>query len=272
MLPMLADKMDVMAYRELSKQINDELYPDVAAAGNLSNALAKAFAELGSPLQPASEVNFIPLALARTEGGSRFSQMYIAAYERLFLLDFWSRGVVYGNASTSSLNDAAQAIHFWIIEQPNIAQMQNRFTFFTADEQAKAHETGHAVEYQWERLLKQWARRDDEKPDAISPLPLIEAAMQRPELRQLFPFTSLYALHFSRTTGYPFTNDCPYAIPIGNARFRAHMGVRGVTDPDRTGDVIGEGDVDEVIGMLVANLPPNCGPAIEGTADLEERS
>jgi hypothetical protein len=32
-------------------------------------------------------------------------------------------------------------------------------------------------------------------------------------------------------------------------------------------DVIGEGTVEEVVKMLVDNLPPNCGPAVGGTAE-----
>src|SRR6185503_9104919 len=116
-----------------------------------------------------------------------------------------------------------------------------------------------------------WARNSEGKPYANSPLPLIEAAMQQPELRQLFPFTSLYSLHFSRTTGFPFTNDCPYAVPIENSRFRVYK-PRG-EDFTAMGETIGEGDVTEAIAMLVSNLPPDCGPAVEGTAkDLEEHS
>lgn len=260
---------DETTYRELSKEIKADLYPDVVAAGSLSNALAKAFADLGSPLQPASLINFIPFA--QIEGGSRFCQMYIAAHERLFIFDFWSQGVGYGKGATSSLYDAAQAIHFWIIEQPDLARMQDRFSFFTADEQGLAHEAGRAVKYQWERLRTNWAR--DHKPGALSPLPLIEAAMQQPELRQLFPFTSLYSLHFSRTTGFPFTSDCPYAAPVGNGRFRAYHASPRSRNPDATGEMkmIGEGDASEVVSMLVAHLPPDCGPAVEGTAnDLDQ--
>jgi hypothetical protein len=240
---------------ELAKQINADLYPEISAAGSLSNALGQALADIGSPLQCASEMNFIPLA--RVEGGSRFCQMYIAAHERLFIFDFWTKGVGYGNGSCSDLNDAAQAIHFWITEEPNIAAMQDRFTLFTPTEQARSHEAGEAVDYQWEKLSARWAKYGADF--AHSPLPLIEAASKRPELRQLFPFTSMSSLHFSRTTGYPFTNDCPWAIPIGDGRYRAHQAGGS--------DVIGEGDAEEVIAMLVANLPPDCGPAVEGTAE-----
>lgn len=240
---------------ELGKH-NFDLYPEVAAAGSLSNALDQALSKIGSSLHATADVNFI--SFARTAAGSRFCQMYIAAHEHLFLFDFSAEGVTYGKGSSSSLNDAAQAIHFWIVEQPNIAQMQGRFSFFVPDEQGIAHEAGRAVEFKWSTLLKTWAVRADANPEAISPLPLIEAAMKQPELAQLFPFTSLYTLHFSRTTGYPFTNDCPFAVPIGNGRFRA---------VEHTGEVIGEGNAAEVIAMLVTHLPPNCGPAINGTAD-----
>ena len=249
---------------ELGKEINVELYPEVAAAGSLSNALDQALAAVGSPLHPNAEVNFIPMA--RTAEGSRFCQMYIAAHERLFMFDFWARGVTYGKGSSSSLSDAAQAIHFWIIEQPNIAQMQTRFSFFIPEEQGIAHDAGRAVEYQWQELLKRWALYE-----TMTPLPLIEAAMKRPELAQLFPFTSMNSLHFSRTTGYPFTSDCPCAIPLGNNRFRAY---KARLAEERMAKVIGEGTAEEVVAMLVAHLPPNCGPAVEGTADdlTEEQS
>jgi len=175
-----------MMSRELSKEVKPDLYPDVVAAGNLSTALAQALANPGSPLQPVSLINF--LVFAQTERGSRFCQMYISAHERLFIFDFWSKGVGYGKGSTSSLHDAAQAIHFWLIEQP----------------------------------------------DLLAPL--------------------------QPSTGYPFTRDCPYAIPIANGRFRAYYpGSYG--EVAAMGEMIGEGDVNEVILMLVDHLPPNCGPA-----------
>ena len=250
---------------ELGSEIDFDLYPEIAAAGSLSNALDHALSQIGSPLRATVTVSVI--AYARAVKGSRFCQMYIALHEHLFIFDFWLMGVGYGKGSCSSLNEAAQAVHFWIIEQANIAQMQARFSFFTPEDQAIAHAGGRAVEYKWGSLLKMWRTRADAKPDAMSPLPLIEAAMKQPELAQLFPFTSMNTLHFSRTTGYPFTNDCPFAVPIGNGRFRAYKTSVEVGHVDRMGKVIGEGNAEEVVAMLVANLPPNCGPAIDGTAD-----
>jgi hypothetical protein len=250
---------------EKAKQINADLYPELAAAGSLSGALDQALAAVGSPLHTTADINLIPFA--RAAEGSRFCQMYMAAHERLFLIDFCATGVNYGKGSSSSLSDAALAIHFWIIEQPNIAQMQTRFNFFVPDEQGIAHEAGRFVEYKWGRLLKTWRLRVNPKLDTASPLPLIEAAMKQPQLAQLFPFTSMNTLHFSRTTGYPFTHDCPVAVPIGNGRFRAYKPRLEGRDVEREAEVIGEGNAEEVIAMVVAHLPPNCGPAVDGTAD-----
>ena len=99
---MLLERWGEMTSRELSKDVKPDLYPDVVAAGNLSTALAQALANLGSPLQPVSLINF--LVFAQTEQGSRFCQMYIAAHERLFMFDFWAKGVTYGKGSSSSLS------------------------------------------------------------------------------------------------------------------------------------------------------------------------
>lgn len=250
-----------MTHQVLAKQVNSDLYPDVAAAGTLSNALGQMLAEIGSPLQTAGELPF--LSYARVERGSRNCQMYIAAHERLFMFDFWSKGVAYGNGSCSSLESAAQAIHHWITEEPNIADMQSRFSFFSPTEQGLAHEAGRIVDYQWDRLIQTWTSSEERRSDTRSPLPLILAAQNHPELRQLFPFTSLNSLRFSRTTGWPFTNDCPFAVPIGNGHFRAYP----ATDREGVGDPLGEGDADEVIAILIAHLPPNCGPAVDGTED-----
>jgi hypothetical protein len=260
-----------MNYHELSKQINKDLYADIIECGGLSAALAKAMADLPGSLQVSTAENFIPYA--RVEDKSRFSQMYIASQKRLFLFDFWSEGVTYGKGASSILSQAAQAIHFWIYEKPSIAVMQKQFEIFRPTEEGKAHEIDQIVEYQWDRLLNSW--REGDSPDHMSPLPVIQAARKRPELRQLFPFTSLRRVCFSRTTGYPFTNDCPYAVPLGNGRYRAYSAKYTLEkrtcdetdDLEEVYEVIGEGSAEEVVEMLVMNLPPNCGAAINGTAE-----
>jgi len=55
------------------------------------------------------------------------------------------------------------------------------------------------------------------------------------------------------------------ARPIGDGRFRISNGTWGTnSNGDR---VLGEKDAVQAADILVANLPPNCGPAIHGTAE-----
>ena len=265
-----------MSDQEVVKQVSRELYPDVASAGSLAAALRKALEELPSVLEVDAEEPLLLFPYARIARESRFSQIYVAADERLFLVDFWSEGVAYGKAACSSLTQAADAINFWIAEGATIATMEARVNIFEPTPMGRAHEAGRAVEHQWDSLLKRW-KEDDRRTgnSAQSPTALIEAARMRPELRQLFPFTSLAALCFSRTTGYPFSDDCPHAVPIGNGQFRAHSprhrivqrSSRGIDYQEAIYEVIGEGTVEEVVKMLVDSLPPNCGPAVSGTSE-----
>jgi hypothetical protein len=262
-----------MSYQELSQQINQRLYPDVVESGGLSEALAKAMADLPGALRVSTLEN--SSTYARVADESRFSQMYIALEERLFLFYFGSEGVGYGNGKSSILTDAAQAIHFWITEKPSIAVMERRFEIFKPSEAGKAHETGQFVEYQWDSLLYRWRQREGDSPYCWSPLPVIQAARKRPELRQLFPFTSHANLCFSRTTGFPYTDDCPHTMLTGDGRYRAYSAkymlekrtYNGSDWMERVYEVIGEGSAEEVAEMLIMNLPPNCGAAINGTAD-----
>jgi hypothetical protein len=90
------------------------LYPELTAAGGLTNALRNTLADAGSPLavsglNPAD--NFV--AYARVKSGPRFSQVYIAAEERLFLFDFWNRGVMLARGETPDLTEPSK----WLCEK-----------------------------------------------------------------------------------------------------------------------------------------------------------
>lgn len=249
-----------MPLHEVLKEIDVKFYPDIAKAGSISLALSKSLADIGNSLvAEATEVNdFMPYA--RVEDGSRFSQIQLAGAERLFLVDFWSEGVMFGSGSTPELSDIARAIHTWIVDKATIGNMSSLFTFFSPTERGKAHEAGVIVEHQWQSLLAGWHHQEKDFGSADRvPTPIIEAAMKRPELRQLYPFTSLISLCFSRTTGYPFTRDCPRIEPEGAGLYRAYA--------SESFEILGEGTVDEVLNIVIKHLPPNCGPAINGTAD-----
>ena len=282
-----------MSLIEVAKKVDTELYPDIVKAGSLAVAISKSLSDMESNLVAApTEVDeFMPYA--RIEVGPRFSQIHLAAGRRLFLVDFWSEGVAFGSGSSDNLVGIARALHTWIAEKASIEKMSVLFKFFSPSEAGKAHETGTYVEYHWKSLLETWIAGQNpfkirsrkqlshflfslnlqqkirhingyfdyliHSNNKYSPIPLIKAAMKRPELRQLFPYTSLNSLCFSRTTGYPFTHDCPVIEPQGNRRYKVRM--------PRSQEVIGEGTVDEAIEMTIKHLPENCGPAVSGTAD-----
>jgi hypothetical protein len=77
-------------------------------------------------------------------------------------------------------------------------------------------------------------------------------------LRRLFPYTSLNIFCFSRCTGYPFTLDTPFVRPVMENWYEV-MSASGL--------VLGRGDAEAAAELVVANLPPGCGPAVPGTAD-----
>lgn len=278
---------------EVLKEVDATLYPDIVEAGSIHAAISKSLADIGSHLiANESPVNqFMPYV--SVEEGTRFSQTQLGSGRRLFLTDFWSQGVMFGNASSVNLSEIARAIHAWIVEKSSIERMSTRFKFFTPTESGIAVETGTYVEHKWKSLLESW--KVNENPFKIrsrkqlstflfsynlqqklrfvkayffylfhsnrkySPIPVINAATKRPELRQLFPYTSLTRLCFSRTTGYPFTKDCPVVEPRGNGKYLVYL--------PNSQEVIGEGTADEAIEMVIKHLPPNCGPAVNGTAD-----
>ncbi|MFH8254245.1 DUF6193 family natural product biosynthesis protein [Streptomyces roseolus] len=93
---------------------------------------------------------------------------------------------------------------------------------------------------------------------------LVEAAYAEPRLRQLFPWVGMWELHFSRCTER-WTWDVPYVGPT--AAGPGHAGPYYVEGPSRTQKVGRADTAQEAIAMVVERLPPNCGPAFDGTPE-----
>lgn len=89
---------------------------------------------------------------------------------------------------------------------------------------------------------------------------LLEAAYAEPRLRQLFPWTGMGELHFSRCTEWRHTWDIPYIQP-------AAEGAYWVSGPLRTDTVGSAATAQEAIAMVVERLPARCGPAFVGTPE-----
>ena len=264
-------------YEEIGNEDQSSLYSDVTEAGGLGPAIQTQLKAIGSPLCVTKEApelaGLFPFAWERVEQKQRSSQISIAKHKRLFMLDFWDRGVCLAHGSTPLLPKIAEAINAWIAKEVSTGELQQQFPFVGVEPKAESHEQGAAaeVEQKWQALYSHF--KSDESKLALAPL--IERVMEVPVLRRLFPFTSLDSLCFSRCTGYPFSGDCP-SVCSTHFRFaprptpgqRATFGPpRPYTVADSKGIFLGEGDVAEAIELIVQHLPPNCGPASQGTAD-----
>ncbi|MEU3692825.1 DUF6193 family natural product biosynthesis protein [Streptomyces narbonensis] len=107
-----------------------------------------------------------------------------------------------------------------------------------------------AVEAGWQAV------RDDGR---VRP-ELLEAAYAEPRLRQLFPWTGMGELHFSRCTEQRWTWDIPYIQP-------ASEGTYWVSGP-RRGETVGPAaTAQDAIALVVQHLPADCGPAFLGTPE-----
>ncbi len=236
---------------EVAKQI-PELYPDLIEQGGLAHALQAALRKIGSSLSvsgPEKSAGFI--VYARVESGCRFSQIYIDTETRMFSFDLWNRGVCLANGATPDIVEVARSIDKWIASGCSTGELTSAFRFVQVHPSAATYERGEEVEMRWQAYLAS----ADERPEMKA---FISAAAAEPKLRQLFPFTSLVSFCFSRCTGYPFTRDIPHVVPLGRDEFE----VRSYSD-----EPLGRGNAAEAVAIVVAALPPNCGPAVPGTAE-----
>jgi len=240
---------------ELSKsdQLREDIYGDVAAAGSLPARITEVLRTCASPLSAIAggQIPNFPI-YARVEHLDRFSQIYIARNERLFLADFWAAGVQFAEMSSSNLEEVAGPIDCWLRERLPIRMFAERYSLVRPMSGVEAFEDGTAVEQRW----RAYARSvPEEFPDLGE---FVRAAMLTPELRQLFPFMSLRVFCFSRCTGYPYTRDCPSVFSSTAGRYVVLQ---------RNGDRSQPMNAAEAVRLVVNSLPPNCGPARSGTAD-----
>ncbi|MEU7939729.1 DUF6193 family natural product biosynthesis protein [Microbispora bryophytorum] len=89
---------------------------------------------------------------------------------------------------------------------------------------------------------------------------LLNAAYAEPRLRQLFPWTGMGELHFSRCTSPRWTWDIPYIASIANGGYM-------VEGPSRDEKVGPAATPPQAIAMVVERLPYGCSPAFVGTPE-----
>jgi hypothetical protein len=243
----------------LNKEL-DDLYSDVKEKGGLAEAIEFSLNEIGSSLVSEKmdfEIPF-PIVYVRFEKENRFSQIYVAKERRLFIGDLWQDGICLGDVATDSLTDLARFLHNFLEVREKLFDNQSKFDFVSLYEKAKAFEEDKEIEWQW-KSLKEYIPRDF--PCLI---PFLDIASKNEILNQLYPFTSMNTFHFSRCTGFPFTKDCPAVFPILN--IKDELEYYEVRMP-KTKQLVGKGNAEEVLQIVLDNLPKNCGRAVKGTAE-----
>jgi hypothetical protein len=264
-------------FEEVGNAGQSSFYGDVADAGGIGPAIQAQLKAIRSPLcVEKADPDFsalLPFDWEVVQRQQRFSQIKTAKHRRLFMLDFWDRGVCLAHGTTPLLPEVAEAINAWVAREVCTGELQRLFPFVAVESTAELHEQGAAaeVERKWQALCSHF--KSDESKVVL--VPLVEKVMEVPVLRRLFPFTSLDWLCFSRCTGYPFSGDCPSVCstrlrfaPRPTPEQRATLGPpRPYTVADSKGHFLGEGDAAEAVELIVRHLPPSCGPAIQGTAD-----
>ena len=243
------------------EDLTRELYPEIVEAGSFREAFRRQLAAISSPLaEYLVHYDQLPIQHVRLELQPRFSQIYTAAQERLFMPDFWDHGVCVANAKSGDLEGIALAVDRWVTgEVLSIFDLAKQFPFVEPEARARSHENGTEVDDRWSAYLEGGGLRSlhEDLPE------LVRVASQEPKLRQLFPYTSMRSLCFSRCTGYPFTRDTPWFTPVGDRRFQLH----GVSKADDGRPP--EGSAEEVVRRAAESIPDTVGPAWIGTADDE---
>uniref|UniRef100_UPI0031DC9BBE DUF6193 family natural product biosynthesis protein n=1 Tax=Streptomyces hawaiiensis TaxID=67305 RepID=UPI0031DC9BBE len=125
------------------------------------------------------------------------------------------------------------------------------------------HGMTNTVEAAWHKILTAAGEphRPERSPLADPFAELVPVAHAEPLLRQLYPWTGMWELHFSRCTEIRHTWDIPYIGILGDGRYY-------VEGPRRTSLRIAETDsAQAAVAMIIDRLPPHCGPAFVGNAE-----
>lgn len=235
------------------------LYPDLLEMGGLGPAVSQF---LGDGYSETIDVQ-TDWCIAVRDGG-RHAGLTVGAEERGFSLTLGDNDFQHAYGWASELGAAVRVARAFLAGSA-VAGLAHNNAWLTPSPGLAEYLAGPAeyVAWTWARL-RAWLVSEEPSHSAMKAVvPLFEAACARPQLRQLLPFTSHTTLCFSRTTGYPFPMDCPYAYPLRGGDYRV------ATRPARGDDevVIGEGDAERAAALLVAHLPPDCGPARHGSAE-----
>ncbi|MFB7911929.1 DUF6193 family natural product biosynthesis protein [Kitasatospora sp. NPDC056076] len=233
------------------------LYPEVAAAGSVRDALQAAADRAG--LELAVELTSSPgwryvAAKAETEtetgaeaDGRSATVIIPRGEERVFLVDCWLGGIHMATGGALELADVAAVFHAWV-RGSGVRELTARWPFLRTWDLAEAHERGEAeaVAARWRMMQRgPLPHRDAEL------LNLIRAAHAEPRLRALSPGQSMWWFTLSRRAAHPGVGEFPRTRSLGRGRFE-------LTFPDRSVRVV-EG-AEAAVAVILEHLPPDLTP------------
>ncbi|WP_299107162.1 DUF6193 family natural product biosynthesis protein [uncultured Tenacibaculum sp.] len=252
----------------IQKLLNKDLYPELTKAGGLSIGLNNAFEAINSEIRVENErPKERPFSYARIEKNNKFSQVYIASEEKLYLSDFWKDGVCLANGKTDNITNLVKSLHVWLNNDISTKELSLKFNFIHPNKKSESFDDENEIEYTWNKILN----------DGFAELnPFIQLAIKDHLISKLFPYTSLYTLCFSRCTGYPYDSlDLPNVTPKSNSWSLPKEIKQKTNKNPSTGEIIyivtknrnqylGEGNAKETLELVKSNLPKDLALAKKG--------
>jgi len=243
-------------------------YPELTKAGGLDVGLDNTFKTINSELRVDPQDEEWPFDYARVGLDNKFSQIYIAQNEKLYLPDYWRDGVCLANGHVSDIKELAKSIDYWINNDISINELNSIFGFVRPNVDSLHFDNGNEVEHMWNQFLENGS--EELKP-------FIQLAIDDEVVNKLFPFTSLFTLCFSRCTGYPYdSKGLPSVTTKTNSwTLPKRDNLKGKSDSDSSifivtknkTEYIGEGSANDALRLVKEHLPPNIEKARKGTAE-----
>ena len=251
--------------------MTDPHYPELTATDSLASLLCQKLGETDITLRVvpyqesienpsvAPDVQSVLLKYSRwnVTFANTERSIYLTCSEdrRLFTCHCSEYEIPRARLQTSHLEEVAHLFRLWVLEQMDSADLAHARGVGSV--QVFPRISAHKV------VDARWAKYDThlaDDPLGLNLLDFYQVAKATPELRQLFPFTSMWNLCFSRCTHYPFTRDCPHVR--AKQKFKSHAVVPGYYEVFLRERYLGEGPAVIAARIVVRYLPRNCGPAL----------
>jgi len=226
-------------------------YPELFFKKNLADVFNIEMKKINSELKVDLFDSKNQLHYARYEKYGKFCQIFIAKYKRTFSVDYWKQGVCLAHSSIGNKRNVALSINEWIINNNNIKEFTEKYPFVIFNDIAEDFENNNEVDYSWKKYLKEIPKSHPELKDFVF------ESYKNNKIKKLFPYMSLNNFCFSRCTGYPYTTDCPYVY--------VENGI--IIIKNRKGKILGKGNVEESIKIILDNIPDDFSFAVKGIAD-----